>query len=219
MAKRVIILGTGGNCVDILDTINSINETAVTPQYTCLGFLDDNPQEWGRVIHGAPILGPLEKAGEYDDCYFVNGIGSAANFWRKPEIIARVNVPPERFCTLIHPTASVSKMGRIGRGVVVFQNATITSGAAVGDHVIVLPNSIISHDDIIGDYTIIAGGASISGEVRIGEACYIGANAAVKERLTIGKHSLIGMGAVVLQSVPEKSVMVGNPARFLRPTY
>jgi hypothetical protein len=112
MAKRVIILGTGGNCVDILDTINSINETAVTPQYTCLGFLDDNPQEWGRVIHGAPILGPLEKAGEYDDCYFVNGIGSAANFWRKPEIIARVNVPPERFCTLIHPTASVSKMAK-----------------------------------------------------------------------------------------------------------
>jgi acetyltransferase-like isoleucine patch superfamily enzyme len=41
----------------------------------------------------------------------------------------------------------------------------------------------------------------------------------VKECLTIGNHSLIGMGAIVLQNVPEKSAMVGNPARFLRPTY
>ncbi len=60
--KQVVILGTGGNSVDILDTINDINDRASTPLYECLGFLDDNASLWGKDIHGAAVLGPLEKA-------------------------------------------------------------------------------------------------------------------------------------------------------------
>ncbi len=216
--KKIIILGTGGNCVDILDTIQDINSGFKTDKYQCLGFLDDEKQRWGKEIHGKKVLGPLSSAVEFKDSFFVNGIGSPYTFFEKEAVIAKTGVEPERFETIIHPSASVSRTAQIGRGTVVFQNVTITTNVKIGRHVIILPGSVVSHDDIVGDYTCIAGGTCVSGEIKVGKSCYLGTNSCIIGRITIGEYCLIGMGAVVLRDVPPNSVMVGNPAVFLRCT-
>jgi sugar O-acyltransferase (sialic acid O-acetyltransferase NeuD family) len=216
--KKVVILGTGGNSVDILDTVHDINSHAFHDVYECVGFLDDNQALWGNHLYGVKVLGPLVYAKELHGCYFVNGIGAPSNFWRKEAIISKTDLPLERFETIIHPSASVSKMARIGIGTVVFQNVTITSNVKIGNHTIILPNTVISHDDIIGDYTCIAGGVCLSGGVTIGHSSYMGTNSSVIGNVEIGDHCLIGMGSVVLTRVPRNSVFVGNPARFLRHT-
>jgi len=217
-ATRVIIFGTGGNCVDILDTLHDINRAQAQPSYECLGFLDDDDAKRGLSFGGCSVLGPLSAARQYADAKFVNGIGSAYNFWRKKDIIAKAGIEPERFLTIVHPTASVSKLSELGRGVVVFQNATVTTGARVGDHVIILPNTVVSHDDVIGDYTCLAGGVCVSGCVHVGASTYVGAGASIHDNVKIGERCLIGMGSVVLRDVPDNTVVVGNPARFLRNT-
>lgn len=216
--KRIIILGTGGNCVDILDTLNDVNAAGGQTVYQCVGFLDDNPQMIGTEIAGVKVLGSLDSAARHADCSFINGIGSPLNFWKKEAIIARTGLALERFETLIHPTASVSRMAELGRGVVVFQHVTVTARVRIGHHVIILPNSVISHDDVIGDYTCVAGGVSVSGGVRIGPASYLGAGSSIKGNLTIGGRCLVGMGSVVINDVPDNTVVVGNPARPLRKT-
>jgi sugar O-acyltransferase (sialic acid O-acetyltransferase NeuD family) len=218
MAKKIIIFGTGGNCIDILDTLNDINDFNHQRIYECVGFLDDDEQKWGKDFYGAQVLGPLYAAREYADCFFVNGIGSSHNFWKKRDIIDKAGVALERFETIIHPTASVSKMSKLGYGTVVFQNVTVTSNARIGHHVIILPSTIISHDDVIGDFTCIAGGVCISGAVKIGQSCYLGTNSSIIDKVSVGDFCLIGMGSVVLSDVPDNAVMVGNPARFLRKT-
>lgn len=38
MSKKIIILGTGGNCLDILDTLNDINSARGEQVYECIGF-------------------------------------------------------------------------------------------------------------------------------------------------------------------------------------
>jgi sugar O-acyltransferase (sialic acid O-acetyltransferase NeuD family) len=216
MPERIIILGTGGNCVDILDTLLDINDRNPDTVYECAGFLDDNPDVLGKTFFGYPVLGPLSSAQQYPDCFFVNGIGSPNTFLRKAKIIASTGLGIHQFRTIVHPTASVSRMANLGVGVVIFQNVTITSNVRIGNHVIILPNSVISHDDVIGDYTCIAGGVCISGQVEIGESSYLGTNSTIMSRSTVGKGCLIGMGSVVLHDVPDYSVMVGNPARLLR---
>jgi sugar O-acyltransferase (sialic acid O-acetyltransferase NeuD family) len=214
--KKVIIFGTGGNCIDILDTIHVINRNH-SEQYECVGFLDDHPEQWGKSIMGVKVHGPLHKAKEFPaDIFFVNGIGSSSNFWRKEDIINQSSIDISRFETIVHPTAFISDLACIGRGVVVFQNVTITSNVQIGNHVIILPNSVISHDDIIGDYSCITGGVCISGGVTVGKACYLGSNCTIRENIKIGDYSLIGMGSTVLHHVQENSVMAGNPARFIR---
>lgn len=215
MPKSIIILGTGGNCVDILDAILEINDQAPHPAYTCLGFLDDRADLWGTLIQGLPVLGGLNTASTYFDCLFVNGIGSTKTYSKKLEIIARTGLPLDRFETIIHPTASVSRMTSLGFGVVILQNVTVASNVFIGNHVMILPNSIISHDDRVGDGTICAGGVCVSGNVEIGTCCYIGSNSAIREHCKIGARSLIGMGSIILRDVEEGSVVVGNPARLL----
>lgn len=216
--KQIIILGTGGNCIDILDTINEINERAGQALYQCIGFLDDDPQTWEKEFHGVKVAGNLQSAKKYPDSRFVNGIGSPNNFWRKREIIAKTEIPHDRFETIIHPTASVSKMSKLGFGTVILQNVTIASNVTIGNHVIVLPNTVISHDCNIGDYSCITAGVCISGGANIGESCYLGTNSSIIGNTNIGKNSLVGMSSVVLESVSENTVVVGNPAGFLRNT-
>lgn len=215
-SKRIAILGTGGNSVDLLDTLHDINRASGVETYRCVGFLDDNRERWGEKIHGVEILGPLDSAMDLRDCWFVSGIGSPSNFLKKAGILAKTRIPPDRFETIVHPTASVSRMATLGAGTVVFQNATITSNVRVGRHVVVLPNSVLSHDVIVGDYTCIAGGVAVSGGVTIADSSYLGTHCCVIGGVTIGRGSLIGMGSVVLRDVPDDAVMVGNPARRIR---
>lgn len=213
--EEIVILGTGGNSVDILDTINDINAANKRPRYECLGFLDDDESHHGEVIHGIEILGPLGLAGALpDDISFVSGIGSPSNYARKGKIIQTIGVDPkERFRTIVHPTASVSETSELGSGTVVFQNATVTTDVRIGDHVTVLPNTVISHEDTIGDYTTIAGGVCVSGNVDIGESCYLGTNSAIRGHISIGDRSLIGMGSVVVDDVSPDATVAGTPAK------
>lgn len=217
MIKKIIIFGTGGNCIDILDTIREINKKEQL--YEVVGFLDDNSEQWGKMIKDVTVLGPLNMAKDFiSSCYFVNGIGSQKNFFMKDKILSTSKVPIERFETIIHPSAAVSDFSTLGKGVVILQNVTIASNVNIGNHVMILPNSIISHDDIIKDYTILAGGVCVSGGVTVEESCYLGTNCSIIENVTIGKHSLIDMGSVVINDVPQNSVMIGCPAKFLRNT-
>lgn len=214
--KKVLILGAGGICIDILDTLQEVNGILQEPLYECIGFLDDNKEIWGKEFFGIKVLGSLEKAKEFPDAYFVNGIGNSSNFSEKKSIQDMLGIRERQFLTVIHPSASVSKMATIGAGTVILQNVTVASNAQIGNHALIMPNSVISHDVKIGDYTFITAGVCVSGLVSIGTACYVGTNSSIIGKITIGDNSLIGMGSVVLDDVPAHSVYVGNPAKFLK---
>ena len=217
-AKQLIILGARGNSVDILDAVNERNAQSKLPRYECIGFLDDDQQQWGRAIWGVQVLGPLEIAANYPDAYFVNSIGSERNFRQKAAIIAKTGLPAERFETIVHPTASVSRMATLGNGVVVLQNVTISNQVRIGNHVMILPNSVISHDVEVGDYSCITGGVCISGMSTIERDCYLGTNSSIIGNVKLEAGCMIGMGAVIRHDVPPNAVMVGNPAKLLRDT-
>ncbi|MGQ0525735.1 MAG: NeuD/PglB/VioB family sugar acetyltransferase [Betaproteobacteria bacterium] len=214
--QNIVILGTGGNCIDILDTLCAINASAGEARFRCAGFLDDDPAKQGTTILDAPVLGGLECARTLTEVKFVNGIGSPQNFWRKREIIARTGLCDEQFVTLVHPSAQISPLATLGTGTVVLQNSVIAARAAVGRHVMILALCVVSHDSAIGDYSTLANSACISGNVRAGEACYFGGHCSVREGLVIGDFVLCGMGSNILDDVPADSVMVGNPAHRLR---
>ena len=214
--KKLVILGTGGTSLDILDTVRDRYDHRLAPDLACVGFLDDNPALWGSAIHGVPVLGGLAAAAGLRDCLFVNGIGSPSTYSQREALVARTGLSIERFATLVHPSASVSRTARLGRGTVVFQHVTITCNARIGDHVVILPNSVVSHDVQIADFTCMAAGVKISGGVRIGRGTYLGTGCALIGGIEVGDGAMIGMGSVVLRDVAAHAVVAGNPARVLR---
>jgi sugar O-acyltransferase (sialic acid O-acetyltransferase NeuD family) len=216
MSKRILILGAGGNCRDILDTLLEINRASGRTLYEPLGYLDDDPAKRGRSLGGAKVLGPLSLASQFTDCRFVNGINGIELMPRKAEILASTGVSPESFETVIHPSAAVSAMARIGRGCVIFQHVSVCSDVRIGDHVGILPNSVVAHDGSIGDHCYLAPSVSLSGYVRLGRAVYLGNNCSLMQRLSIGDEAVVGMGSVVLHDVPARAVVAGVPSRLIR---
>jgi sugar O-acyltransferase (sialic acid O-acetyltransferase NeuD family) len=210
MNKRLIILGTGGSAMDALDIVDALNASG--DYWEVAGFLDDG-RETGAAYMGLSVLGPLSAAPQFHDCMLINTIGSDKNHSRRGAIIARTDQKRERFVTLTHPLASVSKRAKLGVGVCVNYGVSIGGKAVIGDHVYIGPGAIIGHDAIIGDYSIVAPGAVISGFVDIGESCYIGAGSTIRQQIRVGARSLIGMGAVVVRDVEADVTVIGNPAR------
>lgn len=217
--KKVVILGVGGYCANLIDIMKDINAKLGHEEYQPVGFLDDDPKKIGTTYFGFPVLGGLAGAAErFPDAHFVNGIGSAETAWRKQAIIDQTGAPLERFVTLIHPTSYVASTVTIGRGTVVAQNCVLMAGASIGDHVKMLPNATISYGSSIASYSTVSSGVVTLADVKCGLSCYLGANVAIKERITVGDYCILGMGTIVIRNVPDNCVMVGNPARLLRPT-
>lgn len=56
----------------------------------------------------------------------------------------------------------------------------------------------------------------MGGEITIEDDCWIGGSSILLPGVQIGRGSTVGAGSVVTKDVPPFSVVVGNPARFLR---
>jgi sugar O-acyltransferase (sialic acid O-acetyltransferase NeuD family) len=214
-SQAIVILGTGGNCIDILDTVEAASQCGGDLRYHCVGFLDDEEARWGTEIRGVEVLGPLTKARSLRGCVFINGIGSPASFRQKASIIESMGLSPDRFASVFHPTASISRSATFAQGCAILQGVVVNNNVNVGAHVIVLPTAVLSHDTRIGDYSCIASAAVLSGNVTIEDSCYIGANATLRQGIHVGGGALIGAGAVVVRDVESGTSVVGNPARPL----
>jgi sugar O-acyltransferase (sialic acid O-acetyltransferase NeuD family) len=209
--REIIIIGCNGNCVDIAETIEIL--AARGDAVKLIGFLDDADPAQGMTVAGYPVLGRIADASHFPKASFVNGIGSPKSYRVKPDIIARINAGPERWATIIHPTAVVSRHSRIGSGTALLANVSIGAGAVIGSHCIILQNTVVSHDSVVGDFGALATGVCVSGGCTIGENCYVGSNVSIREGVRIAPGALIGIGAVVVTDLSENCVAYGNPAR------
>ncbi len=86
-------------------------------------------------------------------------------------------------------------------------------------HVIIAFNARIGRYCTLAQGTSVGHGAggkekSFSGPV-LGDRVYVGPGAAVLGPITIGDDVLIGANTVVIRSVPDRAVVVGNPARMI----
>ncbi|HEU5471771.1 MAG TPA: acetyltransferase [Actinophytocola sp.] len=216
MTAPLLIIGAGGLSRETLAAVEAVN--SVRPQWTVLGFLDDNPALHGQIIDGRPVLGPTGLVAEQPDAAVVLTIASPRNLGTRKKIVHRLDLPAHRWATVVHPTASIAPGTELGAGSVFLAATVVTAPQVIGAHVVAMPHTTITHDDNISDYVQFASGVRLSGGVTVGESAYLGSGSMVREGLTIGAGALLGMGAVVLSDVPPGEVWVGNPARRLRTT-
>ncbi len=212
-----MIIGTGGNALDVLDTLEALN--AEGAGWEIAGFLDDSTE---KAPLGFPVLGRLEDAtrlaardSALADIAFVNTIGSERNHARRAEILAHTGLRAEQFATLVHPRAAVSPRAVLGHGCYIGFGSSVGGYVSVADNVWVGPGCVIGHDSVLGHAAIMAPRATISGFVRLGACCYVGSAAVIRQRVHVGEQALVGLGAVVLSDVAPRTIVVGNPARVL----
>jgi acetyltransferase-like isoleucine patch superfamily enzyme len=80
---------------------------------------------------------------------------------------------------------------------------------------------IMDHNHAYEDVTvpIVRQGITEGGRIRIGPGSWIGRGAVIicaKGELTIGRNCVVGVNSVVMQSIPDYSVVFGNPATIIK---
>ena len=212
----LVLVGAGGFGRETAETVRAMN--ACGASWRLLGYLDDDPELRGTRLGGIPVLGGVEELKRLPDASVVVCTGRPDNYMSRPRIVAALDLPSERYATIVHPTAAVSTSSRIGPGSVLLAYVALTADVTIGSHVAVMSHVSLTHDNIVEDFATLASGVRLSGRVRIGQRSWVGAGALVREDRVIGAGALVGLGSVVIDDVPACEVWAGVPARYLRAT-
>lgn len=210
--KSVGIIGAGGFGREVLEIYKDQNK--IKSQWDILGFIDDNPEIWGKKINAYPVLGGLDwlKNNKHD----LGVVCAIAEPIIKKKIIDDLTNEGVKFFNAVHPSVIMSDSVEIGTGVIICAGCILTVNIKIGNHVILNINSTVGHDTIIEDYCSIMPTVKINGNNHIGIGNYIGTGATFIQDLQIGAWTTIGAGAVVTNNIPENVVAVGIPAKVIK---
>jgi sugar O-acyltransferase (sialic acid O-acetyltransferase NeuD family) len=215
--EPLVLIGSGGFGRETVEVVRAINAACDgSPRWDLLGFLDDDPGRWGTERSGTRILGGIDALSELPDPAVVVCTGHPGDYTSKQRIVERLDLPAERYATLVHPTAAVPASCRLGEGSVVLAGVVATVDVRVGAHAGIMPHVVLTHDDRLDDYVTVGAGARVAGAVHVRDGAYLGSGCLIRESLTIGPWALVGMGAVVTRDVPGGEVWAGTPARYVR---
>lgn len=212
--QQVVIIGAGGQARSTLSFFDAIN--AQQPTYDVQGFIVEAPYGApGTMVNDKPILGGLEWFTEQRrrDVQAVCAIGAPEV---RRRIVKQARALGIRFCTVIHPTAVLSRWVTIGEGTIITPGVVMTQRIQIGAHVYLNLSCTIGHDSVIEDYVNVQPGAHVSGNVHLGEGCVIGVGANIIEKKTVGAWSIVGAGSTIIQDVPPNTTVVGSPGRIVK---
>ncbi len=102
----------------------------------------------------------------------------------------------------------------IGKNSTVVANGNLKIGASTQIAHLV---TIIDSDHQFSDpkRPLVDQGGNI-GKISLGKSVWIGANSVVLKNIEIGDHAVVGAASVVTKSVPDNSVVAGNPAKKIK---
>ncbi|GAB2702686.1 2,3,4,5-tetrahydropyridine-2,6-dicarboxylate N-acetyltransferase [Paenibacillus thermoaerophilus] len=124
----------------------------------------------------------------------------------------------------IEPGAIIRDKVHIGDNAVIMMGALINIGASVGEGTMIDMNAVLGGRAQVGKMCHIGAGAIIAGVIEppsaqpvvIEDDVLVGANAVILEGVRVGKGAVVAAGAVVVEDVPEYTVVAGTPARVIK---
>jgi acetyltransferase-like isoleucine patch superfamily enzyme len=150
--------------------------------------------------------------------------------------------PQGQFC-VIDPDVTICDGTRIGNFVFIRDNTRIGRGCVIGSYVDVEGDVIIGNDVSLQSGCYITRGVVIEDAVfcgprvvtmndkrivhrrpaltfvrdapRIRRAARVGGGSVLLPGVTIGENALVGAGSVVTADVPDRAIVIGNPARVV----
>lgn len=202
--KRLALLGASGHGRVVADAALCSGWGEVVffddawPKCDCNGL-------WPVVGDGSMLLAQLA---DYDGVLV--SIGNCRVRWEKQQNLAAAGA---LLATIIHPAAAISRYAMVEPGTVIMAGAVVNIGAVVGTAGIINTGATVDHDCRLAEAVHICPGAHLSGNVQVGRCSWIGVGAAVKQCVTIGADVTVGAGAVVVGSIADAGIVIGNPAR------
>lgn len=209
--KDIIIYGSGGMAREVVELIEDIN--SVEPCWIIRGYIDDDAEKKGEVIHGHCILGACDVLRQLTQpACVVIAVGDPI---AKKRIYEKIKSYAIMFPILIHPSAKVSKSAIIGEGSIIGIDCIISTDVQLGSHVFLNMRTVVGHDAVIRDFCSCLVNCVIAGGVQMMECSLLGSGSIVMEKKTIGSNARISMGSIVGFDVEDNHVVMTRPSKSM----
>ncbi|MCR5340557.1 MAG: acetyltransferase [Saccharofermentans sp.] len=207
--KKILLLGNGGHCRSVIDTLISLNtydEIGIVEKYS--SNIDNN----NLIVGSDDDLPTLFDKG-WREAFIT--VGSVGNTRIRESLYLRLKELDFEMPSIIDPSAVVSQETQIEEGVFIGKRAVINTGAKISSCAIINTGAIVEHDCIVGKFTHISPGSVLCGQATVGNFSHIGAGSVVRQQISIGDRVLIGAGSVVVKDLPSEIKAFGNPCRII----
>jgi len=202
--KEVIIMGAGGHAAEIDEYIKYSQKITGKKELNIIGFLDDNPSNYGNYKLSAPLIGRLDNHKIVNHIYYIVGI---ANPEYRRFLIDKFKASGARFITYIHCTAYASESSVVGEGTIIGPNANVGPNVKIGQFTLINSRCSLGHDTVIGDYNVISPNVCFSGFSRVGDENFFGINCSTIPNISVGNRNKIAAGMVLDHDVENDSVV------------
>jgi len=216
MNKKVIIIGGEGNGGVVASCIEDNRTRFHDIEWEVAGFLNDF--EKGKLILGYPVLGGTNDIEKFlnDKYYFMYAIHMIGRNIKTEEVFLKMNIPIERFATIVHKTAFIAQSAVLEPGVFVMSNCYVGPGAKLGYCSLMMANSLLGHNTTVGPLCHFSVGSITSSYIEIGKVSDVTLGAKVLEKRKIGNYAVAGANSLITHDIPDYEIHVGSPARFLK---
>ncbi len=197
-----IVLGTGGHARSCLDVL----ESAGIAVRGCVG----GPP--AGALQADYLGGDEELPRLYKEGVSVAFVAVGDNAVRRA-LVDRITTLGFATPPAVSSQAFVSSTATIGPAAFVMHGAVVGPYSVVGTGAIINTSTSIDHDCTIGDFAHLAPGTHLAGTVTVDAEAFIGVGVSIIPGLRVGAGSTVGAGATVVSDIPERTTVVGIPAR------
>lgn len=122
--------------------------------------------------------------------------------------------------TKIGAFVEIQKNSKVGKRCKISSHTFICEGVTIEDNVFV-GHSVTFINDSYPRATTSGGGLQTEADWKVEQTVVkkgasIGSGATILSNVKIGENAIVGAGSVVTKDVPPNTIVVGNPAKFLR---
>lgn len=208
MKRKLLLIGGGGHCRSVLDSI--LSEGLIHE----IGIVDFNDCEWMGVetVGTDDDLPALREQGWTDAFVTVGSIGDTSLRRKLYRMIKDLGF---EIPVIVDPTAVIAGGVSIGEGSFIGKRVVINPETSIEECCIINSGAVIEHDCSIDAFTHISPGCVLCGGVTVGADSHIGAGTAVIQQVDIGSNVLVGAGSVVTRDLPDSVKAYGNPCRVI----
>jgi UDP-2-acetamido-3-amino-2,3-dideoxy-glucuronate N-acetyltransferase len=134
-------------------------------------------------------------------------IGSGTKIWHFSHLMAGSIVGEN---CIIGQNVFIDRNVSIGNGVKIQNNVSVYNGVTIENDVFLGPSVVFTN--VINPRSFIERKNEFKSTL-VKQGATIGANATILCGIDIGEYAMIGAGAVVVKSVPDFALIIGNPAK------
>jgi len=210
MSRKILLLGAGGHCKSVIDTLNSIGS------FEDIGVVEKDKlvdSSFVNIVGYDDDLVDLYNAG-YEYAFVT--LGSIGNPKNRINLFNKIMNIGFKIPNIIDPSAILSNNIVMGYGNFIGKRAVINSGTIIGNGVIVNTGSIVEHDCKLDNFIHLAPGSILCGNVTISENSHIGAGTVIKQNIMVGSDAIIGVGSVIINNISSNVIAYGNPCKEVK---